>query len=380
MGYMADNKNRAQFIDMLKGLALLVMIEVHVVNVFLSPVIKSQSWFGIINFINGLVAPAFTFTSGMVFVLSFQKGLDELRKFGTKFWKRLGRLILIFLAGYSIHIPVFSYNKIIDPRYPHMIKDFLVVDILQCIAIGLFVLMMLRILIKSDKIFYSSLILLNIFVLAYGPIAWQTDYTSFLPLSIANYFNRINGSLFPLFPWIAFIFTGALVGKLYSDSKQIDAEKKFIKQITFTGIFLFTFSFISLYYIFPESWVNIKPNYFFFIERLGVLLFLLGIFWFYINGFDNYKSFILDVSRESLLVYWLHLKLLYLIIWNDKNIIELFGSDLNLLECAVLTLIIALLMILTAKGWGYLKMKYPVIVSRFVTVSVTAAVIIFFLF
>lgn len=78
-------KNRAQFIDMLKGLALLVMIEVHVVNVFLSPSIKAQSWFEILTFINGLVAPAFTFTSGMVFVLSFQRGLDELRKFGSKF-------------------------------------------------------------------------------------------------------------------------------------------------------------------------------------------------------------------------------------------------------------------------------------------------------
>ncbi len=377
---MADNKNRAQFIDMLKGLALLVMIEVHVVNVFLSPVIKSQSWFEIINFINGLVAPAFTFTSGMVFVLSFQKGLDELRKFGTKFWKKLGRLIIIFLAGYSIHMPVFSFSKIIDPRYPHMIKDFLVVDILQCIAVGLLILLMLRIFIKSDRLFYSLLILLNIFVLAYGPIAWQTDYALFMPLPIANYFNRINGSLFPIFPWVAFILTGALVGKLYADAKQNGKEKIFIQQITWTGLFFFVICFLLLDIIFPENWVSVKPNYFFFIERLGALLFLLGVLWFYINRFNNYQSFILDVSRESLLVYWLHLKLLYLIIWNDKNIIELFGSNLNLLECVIITLVLVLLMILVAKVWGYLKMKYPVIVSRFVTVSVTAAVIIFFLF
>ncbi|MDH7604770.1 MAG: heparan-alpha-glucosaminide N-acetyltransferase domain-containing protein [Melioribacter sp.] len=74
--------NRALFIDLLKGIALLIMIEVHVVNAFLLPEIKSQSWFEILNYINGLVAPAFTFTSGMVFVLSLQKGLDELRRFG----------------------------------------------------------------------------------------------------------------------------------------------------------------------------------------------------------------------------------------------------------------------------------------------------------
>lgn len=84
-----EKTNRALFIDMLKGIALLIMIEVHVVNALLSPDVKSASWFEILNYINGLVAPAFTFTSGMVFVLSLQKGLDELRKFGKNFGKNL---------------------------------------------------------------------------------------------------------------------------------------------------------------------------------------------------------------------------------------------------------------------------------------------------
>lgn len=94
---MAQN-DCAQFIDMLKGLALLVMIEVHVFNTLLSPNIKDQVWFPLLNFINGLVAPAFTFASGMVFVLSLQKGIDELRKLGTKFWKKLGRLVIRVVA------------------------------------------------------------------------------------------------------------------------------------------------------------------------------------------------------------------------------------------------------------------------------------------
>jgi len=180
-------KDRAQFIDLLKGLALLVMIEVHVVNVFLSAHIKSQDWFEILNFINGLVAPAFTFTSGMVFVFSFQRGLDELRKFGSKFWKRIGRLLIILLAGYTIHMSFFSFTKISDPRYPHMIREFLRVDILQCIAVGLMLLLLLRIFIKSDKAFYWILILLDLFVLAYAPIAWNTNYANSIPLSIASF-------------------------------------------------------------------------------------------------------------------------------------------------------------------------------------------------
>jgi uncharacterized membrane protein len=375
-----EKKNRAQFIDLLKGLALLVMIEVHVVNVFLSAQIKSQSWFEILNFINGLVAPAFTFTSGMVFILSFQRGLDELRKFGSKFWKRVGRLVIIFLAGYTIHMPFFSFTKISDPRYPHMIREFLRVDILQCIAVGLMLLLFLRIFINSDKVFYWSLILLDLFVLAYSPIAWQTNYAHVIPLSVANYFNRIHDSLFPLFPWISFILTGALVGKLYTDSKNNNLEQLFAKQMIYAGAFFFLICVLFLNILFPDNWVSVKPNYFFFFERIGVLLLLLGIFWFYVNHFPNYNSFILEVSRESLLVYWLHLKLLYLSIKNDKNIIELLGSELNILECAAITIILAIIMVYTAKLWGMLKIEYPVAVSRGVFIMVTAAVIIFFFY
>lgn len=372
-----EKKNRAQFIDMLKGLALLVMIEVHVVNMFISAELKNAGWFSYLSFINGLVAPAFTFASGMVFVLSLQKGVDELRKFGSKFWKKLGRLLIVFLAGYSIHMPYLSLRKISNPKYPEMMIDFLRVDILQCIAIGLILLLFLRMLITSDKAFYITVLILDIFIYAFSPIAWNTDFSQFIPLSVANYFNRMYGSLFPLFPWLAFILTGALAGKYYVEAKQKIGEKKFANQFIMIGVILFFVSVLLLNVLLPGSIVEIKPNFFFFTKRLGVLLALLGIFWFYINRFENYNSFILDVSRESLLVYWLHLKILYKKFWDGKSMTDLIGKDLGLLECLLITSALAVIMIALAKLWGYLKIKYPVVVSRGVLVVVTICVIIF---
>lgn len=373
-----EKKNRAQFIDMLKGLALIVMIEVHVVNVFLSTELKSAWWFSYLNFINGLVAPAFTFSSGMVFVLSLQKGLDELRKFGMKFWNKLGRLLLVFLAGYSIHMTFLSLRKISNPKYPHMLQEFLKVDILQCIAVGLILLLLLRILIKSDKGFYLTILLLDIFVLAFSPYAWKTDFAQFIPLSIANYFNRIHGSLFPLFPWLAFILTGALVGKLYVELKNKIGEEKFSRNLIYYGVGLFLGSVLLLNVLLPDSIVEIKPNPIFFLERLGVLLLLLGIFWYYINRFENYSSFILDVSRESLMVYWLHLKILYKKLGDGKSIIEILGTPLNPLEVLIITVILIVIMILLAKLWGMIKAKYPVLISRSVLIIVSICVLIFF--
>lgn len=261
-----------------------------------------------------------------------------------------------------------------------MMAEFLRVDILQCIAVGLMLLLFFRLIIKSDKLYYAALIIIDLFILAYSPIAWNTDYTKFFPLSIANYFNRMHGSLFPLFPWLAFIFTGALVGKYYVEAKQKIGEEKFIEHIIIAGSIFFLVGVTFLGILFPISWVNIKPNYFFFLQRLGILLVLLGLFWLYIKYFKNYKSFIIDISRESLLVYWLHLKVIYKKVWDNKSLVDVLGPTLNFLECAIITILLAIWMVLIAKGWGYLKMKYPVAVSRFVFVSVTIAVIIFFVY
>jgi len=122
-------KKRALFIDLLRGLVLLIMIEVHVFNSMLIPSIKESGWFTYLNFINGLVAPSFLYVSGLVFVLSLQKVVDELRKFGNVFWKKIGRILLILIAGYSLHLPHFSLKKILNNPIQQVLNDLFMVNI-----------------------------------------------------------------------------------------------------------------------------------------------------------------------------------------------------------------------------------------------------------
>jgi len=72
------NTTRAHHIDYLKAWAVIVMIEVHVVNCFLNPSLRTAWWFQILNFINGLVAPIFFFTAGFSFVYSVMQKREEL--------------------------------------------------------------------------------------------------------------------------------------------------------------------------------------------------------------------------------------------------------------------------------------------------------------
>ena len=372
-----STKSRALFIDILRGLAILVMVEVHVFNELLNPSIKSQSWFSIVNFINGLVAPSFLFVSGLVFVLSLQKGTDDLRKFGKTFWKKLSRIGLILLAGYSLHPPFFSVQKLMNNWTPVVIKQLFIVDILQCIGIGLLILLFARIIFSNDKLFYVFITIVLLVVLLISPVFWKIDFNNFLPIPLASYFNTMNGSLFPIFPWFNFLFAGALVSKFYINAINQNDEKGFIQKITIIGIGFLILGDLLLRIAIPNNVEVIQTHPVFFAERLGAVFIILGCCWYYVQRKENYTSFILNVSRESLFIYWLHLQVIFGRFFNGKSMANLYGGQFNIFWCVLITVAICTLMVYVAKFWGWTKIKYPHLSKKIVFGFIAGCIIIF---
>ncbi len=372
-----SQKKRAFFIDLLRGLVLLIMIEVHVFNSMLIPAIKESAWFSYLNFINGLVAPSFLFVSGLVFVLSLQKSVDELRKFGNVFWKKIGRIALVLIAGYSLHLPHFSLKKILNNPTQQVLNDLFMVDVLQCIAMGLLFLLIARMIFKKDKPFYLFIFISLIIVLTVSPIAWRTEFNNYLPLPLASYLNRMNGSLFPALPWFNFIFAGALTSKFYIWARENNEEKNFSKQLLIFGAISFASCLVILNFVLSPDLKAIIPNPFFFLQRLGVVLILLAACWYYLEKSTKHVGFILDVSRESLLVYWLHLQLIYRNIFGGESLLSMFGNKLTVIEAIIVTIILAVLMIFAAKGWGWFKSKYPMASRRTVIALISVGILLF---
>jgi uncharacterized membrane protein len=357
-------KIRYTFIDLLRGWAILIMIEVHVFNAFLLPDLKQAGWFDVLTFINGLVAPAFLFVSGFAFQVSSGSRLDEMRKFKSSFWKKLWRYFSITLIGYALHLPYNSLSKIINKSTPEQLQQFIAVDVLQCIGVGLLVLFGLRLIIRSDKIYHYSLISLMIIVMILSPIFWKTDITAFIHPVFANYLNRLNGSLFPVFPWINFILVGAIFAKYFLDAARNNKEEHFVKAIFLTGVIMLFSGHLFYSGLFPDSLTSILPNPVFFVERLGYVLVFATLCWYYTKWRNVSKSFVLDASRESLLIYWLHLVVIYSAIWGKKNLVDIIGQTLNVWESIIATLVLMTLMILAVKVWGWTKMKFPIYAGK----------------
>ena len=352
-------KVRYTFIDLLRGWAIILMIEPHVFNTFLLPELKLTGWFGVVSFINGLIAPAFLFVSGFVFEISSGSKLDDMRKFKLPFWKKLWRIISIILIGYALHLPYKSLSKIVNKATPDQLQQFFAVDVLQCIGVGLLVLFALRLIIRSDKVYHYTLIILTFFVISMSPLFWKIEFANYMHPVFANYFNRLNGSLFPLFSWIGFILIGAIFAKYFLDSARKEKEKKFINGTAITGLIMLLTGHFFYSGLFPGYLTSIIPNPVFFVERLGYVLVSASICWYYNNWRNVKKSFVLDASRESLLIYWLHLVIIYSVIWGRKSFASLIGPTLTLVESIAATLILMVAMVLIAKIWGWTKKKFP---------------------
>lgn len=363
--------------DLLRGLVIIIMIEVHVFNAFLLPAQRQADWFGVLNFINGLVAPSFLFVSGFAFQVSSGGKLDEMRKFGKAFWKKIGRILQIIIIGYALHLPFYSLSKTINETTPQLLENFFAVDVLQCIGFGLLFLFLTRLLIKSNEAYHYFLIVSLVVVTLISPFLWKIEFADFMPIFIANYFNRLHGSLFPIFPWLNFLLAGGIFAKYFVEARERNEEKKFTRQSAIIGLVVLLFGHLFYSGLFPKTLTSILPNPVFYLERLGYIFVLFYLCWLVDKIFDIKKSFVLDASRESLLVYWLHLIIIFGAFWGGKSLAGIIGMTYNILETSIATIILIVAMILAAKFWGWAKKKYPMYTSIGVRVFVAVLLIVF---
>ncbi len=203
---------RCDWIDQLRGWAVIVMIEVHAVNVWLHPGLRPD-W---LNYLNGLVAPSFTMAAGYSLAISTFKTDGTLRPFWPDTARRLG---FILLCAYALHAPGITAADWTVLNTAQKARELFKIDVLQCIVFSLLILQFLARLVRNPRIFTGLALGIAIFVPVVSPHLWATGAADGLWLPIRGLFNgnpdRGVQALFPLFPWIAFPAFGAFLGGLY---------------------------------------------------------------------------------------------------------------------------------------------------------------------
>lgn len=379
----ADKKSmrkRYAFIDLHRGWMLLLMVETHIFNSLLNPALKQEAWFSVLNFINGLIAPSFIFISGFAFFLASRYKAEDYRKFGWEFYRQIGRIVLILLTGYSLRMPHLSLDKLLTYWHLPCWQDFFSIDVLQCIAAGLVIMLIARMIIRSDRRYAQFLLSAAAVIIFVSPFIWQIDFARLMPIYFADYFNPSHGSLFPLFPWLAFMFTGGACSYYWKVSEDNESEHKFQIRLIYMSLIAIAVSCFILY--FPPEFMHgiskLRPNAFFFLLRIGIILIMLMSLRFYELWKKTDGSLIIYAGRESLLVYWLHLQVIYRKLIGGRSINDIVAQGFGFWEAALSSILLCLVMVAAARLWSLTKKRYP-LQARYAVISIVGLCIVYFI-
>ncbi len=204
---------RLEYVDLMRGLAVLCMILVHTQMFYLSTDFYSDLFYKVVDFLGGApAAPVFLFLMGYVFSL----------KKDTRWYAVLKRAFQLLFLGYLLNIlrqalPNYLWGLHHRPDY---IESLLMIDILQMAGPALVLLNLLK---RWPSVVLFSLLGVVIFTSSFF---WGMTST---PGVLDFLWGKGEWIFFPLLPWFAYCILGMLCWRL---------EKHFHNWFMFAGLTL----------------------------------------------------------------------------------------------------------------------------------------------
>ena len=373
---------RYGFVDLLRGFALVVMIETHVMNAYLPLELKRGfPFFFWLSFINGLVAPTFLFASGFSIILQGNSQWDNWIHLRLPFWRHMRRLGFICLVAYYSHLQGFRLSRYFS-RWDDgpMWERTLQVDVLQCIVVSLLIIQLLIFILRKKTLLPWALGFVAVSVALATPLVWNYDFRGNLPLTIALFLNPLGISLFPIFPWLSFVLAGGLAGWLFLRSADPTRLRAFMRNITLLGVLMILGGHLLRYspYTLPGfvNFYTTSPLYV--MIRIGCVLLIMALLYRMEMGGKWIPKPILLAGQESLLVYGVHLWIIFAFL-RGKALGPILGKQMGYPGCFLLSIAIIVAMLLLAKYWHSLKKNYPTFTRRAQTVTVLIMIAVFVL-
>jgi len=361
----SSKKNRIIFIDLMRAFAVLMMVQGHTVDVLLAPDHRTMDspFFAAWLFMRGMTAPIFMFTAGTVFTYLFRLA-DEPFRTNTRVKKGIKRFLLLVGLGYLLRYPsasLFDFSAVTDQSW----QTFIQVDVLHLIGFGvLFLVLSAYVAEKTKRSDYTVFGLISLFFFILYPFVTNINWATILPLPIAGYFYGGTGSLFPLFPWAGYVVCGGILGSYLAKNPLIFKTQRFSKTLAIWGM-LFIILFFVINLIEKEFYndPNLYDSYYGIIcLRIGFVLMLNGLISFLSIKIDTIPRIIILIGRNTLVIYVVHLMILYGSAWNP-GLIAAFGQSLDVFNTVGTALIMITLMVSMVAIIHKLKLKTKELVT-----------------
>ncbi|QQS47039.1 MAG: DUF1624 domain-containing protein [Acidobacteriota bacterium] len=334
---------RIIFLDLMRAIAVIMMVQGHTIDIFLSDAWRDPTTTGywLWLFFRGLTAPIFLFTAGTVFIYLFTVSASPYRH-NPRISKGIRRFLLLVAIGYLLRFPSvnpFNFSKVSEESW----KIFFAVDTLQLIGFGVLFLVILGYL--SERFRLNAYALFaggGIFFFFIFPFTEQIDWASFLPSPVAGYFYAGTGSNFPLIPWVGYLLFGGVLGASLARGHFGKNPKRFSLILALSSLSIIVFSqalnygadYLPGLYGPAYDWLSLV------ILRLGMVMMFNALLAVVTASIHSVHPVIIMVGRRTLLIYVVHLVILYGSAWNN-GLARYYGKSLDVVQ----TIGAALLMI-----------------------------------
>jgi Heparan-alpha-glucosaminide N-acetyltransferase, catalytic len=323
----------------------LVMVQGHVCDLLLSAKVRESGLYQVQLLFHGSTAPGFLFASGFV------AGLPRAPLSPRAALRRARRLLFVLAVGYWLHLPYFSLGKTLLAG-PLETAGLFACHALQVIAVTQLVVLALQLLAPR----YWTLVTgaLAVMVLILGPFVWSTGFSSSLPPWLAPYLDERTGSTFPVFPHAAFVLVGTVAGAVLG--RQLPAERH-RRTVRVAGALVVLGTLLTLLTRGRVDFWKISPGYVL-LRLAGLLILLRLVEAAAMRSLPGLRVLAL-LGRETLLVYVLHLTLLYGGVAFGVSPLLLLAGRLSFAEGLLVLGLMLPALLAAAWAWNRTKARSP---------------------
>ncbi|MBI4887521.1 MAG: DUF1624 domain-containing protein [Acidobacteria bacterium] len=355
------SSGRVIFIDLARALAVVLMVAGHTSSALLAGRYKAGPWFDAWVFQRGLTSALFLLLAGFAFSVATTRHWSAHLHVSGAVVTRVRRFGLFIVLGYALHFPVPHVSELATASDLQW-RSFMAVDVLQLIGVTLIAVQALVLVTRTRRAFMLAAFAASAALLAAAPAAWRTDWTSLAPMPLAAYVSPATGSQFPVFPWAAYVFAGAGAGQLYArwGAAHLAAFARW--GMLAPGVALIGAG--RLYLEGLPSDVAI---------RAGACLLILGVTAHVSGRLAQLPHVFGAVAQESLLIYFVHLCIVYGSIWNP-GLWQVWGDGLT--PAATMAAVLAVVGAMVALAWQWNRLKHArPRAARWVSVAAGAVLI-----
>jgi uncharacterized membrane protein len=331
---------RFPFLDWMRGLAVLVMIQCHTINSFTRMDLRESGPYVLSQFVGGMAAPLFLLMAGMT--TAFQ--MESLERREPSPWRRWA--ISLRRAGYILTIAfTFRFTNWLFSMPHASAAELTKVDILNCMGVGMAALAVAAVFEGNERIRFA--VLAGVAIAAASPLMANLDWSG-TPKLLQEYLVPGPGrGRFPFFPNVAYIAFGQAIGALVKRT----AEERVDRLMQWSMLIGFSMIFIAQY--FSNLPYSLYRNANFWTDspalvtiRVGICLMTLAGAYLWTEYCAGARwSWMQAMGKNSLMVYWVHVMIVY------GSLVQPLKRTLSVEQSAVATIIVTLMMVLLSALW-----------------------------